>query len=284
MVLTNEHYKQYTYHYKNEYPIYIFIKNKKKKKNKKYMKNKENIKIKYIKDIKDVNDMHEKEIYESNIDNTQDIRKYEILTINYYNNYKNDIYYRNNKTINENYEKIQSISNENNKINISNAEIIYSYYNIYEDFLKSIKSIKQGSDNYKEFKLFLKQNYMGILECTNSKSTISFYKKIMKCYNLIKDVYDEITDKNKIIILLSMLRINVDILYKLNPACLYKLKIFLKDKCKENNGNNIIYKNVDEKYKISEIQKICQNIPISYIGSKRKMANEILNVISLDDM
>lgn len=264
MVFIHKYYEQYNYHYQKVYPIELFIKNRK---NKKLLKkqNYVNLNLKDSNGKKVIsNDKYEKK--------KQSIRKYEILTINYYNSYKNNIFRNINIPVNnEIYEKIYSINKENNKIVISNAEIIYIYYNIYNEFLK-----------------YVKQNYIAnIIECGDIK-TIAFYKNILKCYGLINDLSNSIIDKNKIITLLSMLKINVNIISRLNELCTYKLKVFLKDKYNQNsigddNCKNIVCNNIEEKYKDSNIKNICKNILISYIGYKRKIANEIISSITLNN-
>lgn len=270
MALADEYYGQYAYHYRNEYPIYMFIKNKRK-----YMKITENM------GKKEIRNMHVKKL-RSNIYESK--RSFEKLISNYYNNYKyNSIYYENNS--NHLHNNITSINFKRNNIHKYNAEIIYTYYHIYNTFLIN-KKYNRTSNLYRDFKIFIRENEI-IETINNNNITINmFYKYSEKSYNFINFISSEI-DKEKIINLIMMLELNIEKLYKLNKTCMYLLNDFLKDKyskiyISDNRNNKIYCNNIKEKHNISDINKLCRNIPITYVGCKRKISDKVLNYMSLN--
>lgn len=265
MVFIHKYYEQYNYHYENEYPIHMFIKNKFGKKNAKISK-------------------IEKNIYEDKPENNntgESIKCFEKLTLNYYNNYKlNNIYCENNN--NSLYKNIDLINVKKNNIHKYHAEIIYTYYHIYDDFLKNQK-YNGSSILYKDFKIFIKENkIIEIINNSGIKINV-FYKYSEKSYNLINFIDEKNPNKEKIINLIMMLELNIEKLYKLNKTCMSLLINFIKDKYQKIciTNNKITYNNIKGKHNITDINKLCRDIPITYIGSKRKIADKVLNHLSL---
>lgn len=284
-------YEQHKYRYNTEYPLQLFFKYKKKKI---ILKKKENKKS----TTKTVNQNLIMEPIIQNIDNKyyensiniadnyvkkqNSTKKVEKLISNYYDNYKNSMFNNLDNKTNLFEENIYSIKSKCEHICQYNSEIIYTYYNLYNYFLKYIEH-QETDDLYKEFKLFIKKNNNICIE--NVKINI-LYKYMKISYELINGIDDNI-NKDKIISILSMLNINIDILYKLNNDCLYELKKFIKEKYKKeifySPNNNFSVNNIKDKFNTKDINKICSKIPISYIGSKRKIANKIISSIFIND-
>lgn len=274
-------YEKYSYHYKKEYPINMFIKvlNKKKVKIKKDIICK-NICVKNSIEnnvTTNIGDMYKK--IGNNINESK--RGFDKLVLNYYNNYKNNKIdcKNNNSKLNEH---LIYINFKKKDINKYNAETIYIYYNIYNSFLMNLNH--NGSNLYKYFKIFIKKNE--IMETINNNNiTLNlFYKYSEKSYTLINSINKNI-DKEKIINLMILLELNMEKLYKLNKTCMNLLIDFLKHKYYKiytNQNDKINYTNIKGKHNITDINKLCKDIPITYIGSKRKISSDILNYISLN--
>ena len=280
MIFIHKYYEEYNYNYNKEFPLEIFIINRKKKNVEKkqhantsnYVKNNKKDIIfdgsEYF-DIKKINDS---------------TKKFEKIQDNYYYSYKYNTLNKNTETPNLFSKNIFDINKKNTQIDKINSEIIYIYYVLYNDFLNNKNN--NCLDLYKEFKIFIKQNnYIEIIEKSNIKLS-TLYKYMNKCYDLINFITDDIANKYKIIDLFSMLKINIETIYKLNEVCFSKLKDFLKQKYKQyiyDFNNNFNSNNILEKYDNLYIKKICSEIPISYIGSKRNIANKIISLIPFDD-
>lgn len=287
------HYKQYDYEqhkysYNTEYPLQLFFKYKKKKKVLKKKETKKTVNQKLIMEpiIQNIDDKY----YENSINMADNYvkkhnstKKVEKLISNYYDNYKNSMFNNLDNKTNLFEENISSIKSKCEHICQFNSEIIYTYYDLYKYFLKYIKSQGTDSEIYKEFKFFIKKNNNIYIE--NVKLNI-LYKYMQISYELIDYINNNI-NKDKIINIFSMLCLNIDILYKLNNECLYELKKFIKEKYKKDNAyntdNNFSTNNIEDKFNTKDINKICSNIPISYVGSKRKIANKIISSIFIND-
>lgn len=293
----NKHLSQYSYHYNTEYPIEMFIKNVEIQKNGKSKKNKYYNAIKSIEHIKNdetiiMNNYCNNIVSNPNFsekekkNKNQSIKKYEYLKSNYYNSIKYFAIYNSNtdnikKILNG---KINLININNSYIDKYNSEIIYTYYEIYDKFLSKNYDFQ---NIYNDFKRFVKDNNI-IENILNINITINLlFKRTQKCYNIIIYVIENnIVDKNKIINLFYMSKLNIEILSRLNEESINRLKVFFKNKyeqdynlkCREIDSNNIL-----EKYSSTEIRNICNDIPITYIGSKRKISNKILSSIPFNN-
>lgn len=109
-----------------------------------------------------------------------------------------------------------------------------------------------------------------------------FFKKCKKCYDLINCIYNEKykTNKDYFINFLNKFKLSVNILYKLNEACLDKLKMFFNEKfeidVKIEKRIEINYNEIIDKYDTKTINKICRDIPLTYLGSKRNSINKVI--------
>lgn len=82
---------------------------------------------------------------------------------------------------------------------------------------------------YKLFIKFIRRYYTDIII---DYTSMIFFKKCKKCYDLINCIYNEKykTNKDYFINFLNKFKLSVNILYKLNEACLDKLKMFFNEK------------------------------------------------------
>lgn len=313
-------YSQHKYKYNKEYPLVLFFKDKKCKKNLK--KKDKNLNIKSINKNIDcnlpteniisnsksetlLNAEFKKILFPENKNITKidtngsknsrnimckdihlrkqnSIKKVEKLISNYYSGYRNSMFNNLEKNTNLFNENIDSIKSKSKYICQINSEMIYIYYDLYDYFLKYVKRKELGSDLYREFKIFIKKNCNMYIE---NVKPILLYKYMKISYELIIGIDNEII-KDKIIKIFSMLKLNIDVLYKLNVECLCVLKDFIKEKYKRKNIcnlDNFSTNSIKEKIDVKDINKLCSEIPISYIGSKRKIASKIISSIFIND-
>lgn len=260
----------YKYHYNTDYPIELFIKNNNKKKYQKKISN-------FFKKENHCDEIyHESGIKEYTPNKPMSGRKFEKLTKIYYESLKYEC-----QEIND------SVFLINKNINLYNAKLIYSYHELYIRFLSYNNKLSYESMNdndlYNVFKIFIKENNIDYLTLYND-SLKTFFKKSKLCHDIIN-----YNDKDKIIVLFCRMKLDIEKIYKLNEYCIYKLKQFLKEKCIFNKSLNIkeskiiIYNNIQEKYDAKMIKILCNDIPITYIGSKKKLINKILNLLTLND-
>lgn len=268
---------QYKYHYISEYPLNLFIKDKKLKKTtcKKYNQLQKNKISLTFEDKKEPNFILK-------------------LKNNYYRNYKD---YVGKNPLYKNGNIYDDLIKNNDSIILYNVKQILIYYQIFNNFLEKtsieINKIVDPLNNlYNNFKKYKKDNFP--TTSFGNDSLLSFYKKIIACYNII-NYLDNKPNTESIIKLFYMMELNTEIIkkiYKLNNNIKHNFMNFLNEKY--NNilkgyleKNNCLNENLDEKTDIRNkicnlkiIKKICNNIPINYIGSKKNLVKTILNKIN----
>lgn len=283
-----------SYHYNNEYPLEIFIKNTQKTKKE---KNTQNINIKQERRMQTT--QLGDEVINKRI---KKCRLYEKLLNSYYTNYKylhEEEKYENNNTC-----IIDKLSKNIRNIIYFNSEIVYEYYEIFKNFINNnIKDKYDVFDMNKElyilFKDYIKNNEGIKMKLIRNNITVyMFYKDAFICYRtvsyIIKD--NKEFDSKNIVKLFSMTEININIIHKLSKhddgSYFRKFLKFLKDKHKkliedEKNdySRNIIYDNITnyncklDKQDEQSIKNLIKNIPIYYLGSKKNIVNIILHKI-----
>lgn len=306
MIFQNRFLSSYCYHYNKEYPINMFIKNRKQKKVKNINTQKDaniyfdtnvnslNTEIK--KNDITVSDIRLIDSIISNISSNtlnvenkknQSIKSYEKLKKNFYDRFKifaiKNLNIKNNDKVLD--ETIASINKNYNHIDRYNSEIIYMYYDIYCKFLL----FNDFKNTYNEFKLFIKKNDIMDSFSDINITVRTLFKKTQKSYIVVKYIIgDNIVNKNKVVNLFYMSKLNIENLSKLNEECIHRLCEFYKNKYTDDNILNL--KNIKfdsndivEKYNSIDIRKIHNDIPLAYIGSKRKTANKIISTIPFND-
>lgn len=205
------------------------------------------------------------------IDNkSTSLRKWIKLENNYYNSFKDD------NEINENGD----FNDINYNISILNTRLIFSYYEIYNAFIRNNVELYKHDIKleYKLFIIFIRNNFANIIL---NYGTIVFFKKCKKCYNLINCIFNKEYKNDKVCFInfLCKFKLSVDILYKLNKACIDEFKIFFKEKFEisiTTKKSKINHNGIIDIYDNKVISKICRNIPLTYLGSKRNSINKII--------
>lgn len=175
--------KQYKYHYNNEFPIELFIKNKKRKNKKNLLCNNPNTKS--------------LQIYKKT-------RKIDKIINTYYKNYKymhNSEEYRNNRIINK-------LNEYTNNINLYNANELYYQYKLIYDFMEIYKINIYNEYIYNTFKEYVRKNNEIKKYIIYKGTVLNFFKNSKSCYMFLKDIINY--SENKIIKLLSIMELSVD--------------------------------------------------------------------------
>lgn len=189
--------------------------------------------------------------------------------LNKYFNYEKHYYpsCRNNININKNYE---NINNSIKQKDIENANIVYNLGIIYDKYLHDNKE-KLDFDDFIEFN---KNNYE-LIEISNTRMK----NRYKRCYMILENILQ--LDKNKIINILSRLKLTYSKIYKLHDTHRSKLNDFIY-----NEINKKIYKNIDNhKMKntntidIEMVNTLLKEIPFNYIGNKKSVIEQVIKYI-----